>query len=125
MCSIMITLTIQRTMSTELDVPAVPVLMGQPSPCSRLTVSLTVPLIERTDITSDSKQARDLLAILQESKQQIDPRLTEMARFGGGGGGRGYGRGGGRGGGFRGGRGGRDSGYTGSNSAPLGGNRRW
>jgi ATP-dependent RNA helicase DDX5/DBP2 len=70
----------------------------------------------------DSKQARDLIGVLQESKQKIDPRLMEMARFGGGGGGgRGFG-GRGRGGGFRGGRG---SSYTGSNSAPLGGNRRW
>lgn len=71
---------------------------------------------------TDSKQARDLIAVLQEAKQQIDPRLAEMARYGGGGGGRGYGGGrGGRGGrgGFRGG-----SGYTGSNSAPLG-NSRW
>lgn len=48
----------------------------------------------------DSKQARDLVAVLQEAKQQIDPRLHEMTRYGGGGGGgryggRGYGRGGG------------------------------
>ena len=37
--------------------------------------------------------------VLVESKQKIDPRLEEMARYGGGGGGRGgYGRGrGGRG----------------------------
>lgn len=47
----------------------------------------------------DSKQARDLVAVLQEAKQQIDPRLHEMARYSGGGGGgryggRGYGRGG-------------------------------
>ncbi|KAI9659902.1 MAG: ATP-dependent RNA helicase dbp2 [Bathelium mastoideum] len=52
--------------------------------------------------TDNSKQARDLIAVLQEAKQQIDPRLQEMGRFGGGGGGgRGYGgrgRGGGRGG---------------------------
>ena len=51
---------------------------------------------------ADQKQARDLVNVLQEAKQQIDPRLAEMARFGGGGG-RGYGgygrgRGGGRGG---------------------------
>lgn len=50
----------------------------------------------------DSKQARDLVAVLQEAKQQVDPRLAEMARYGGGGGGgryggRGYGRGGHRG----------------------------
>lgn len=56
----------------------------------------------------DSKQARDLVHILQESKQQIDPRLHEMTRYGGGGGGGRYGgRGGGRGG--RGGGGGESS----------------
>jgi ATP-dependent RNA helicase DDX5/DBP2 len=53
-----------------------------------------------TDIL-DSKQARDLINVLTESKQKIDPRLAEMARYGGGGG-RGYSRGG-RGGGGRGG----------------------
>ncbi|KAL8935617.1 MAG: hypothetical protein Q9211_004602 [Gyalolechia sp. 1 TL-2023] len=58
--------------------------------------------------------------VLTESKQQIDPRLHEMARYGGGGGGGRYGGGGGRG---RGG-GGR-GGYSGSNSAPMGGGRRW
>ena len=58
--------------------------------------------------------------ILTEAKQEIDPRLAEMARYGGGGGGRGYG--GGRGG--RGGRGG-GGGWSGGNSAPMGGGRRW
>lgn len=54
--------------------------------------------------TADSKQARDLVQILTESKQQIDPRLHEMARYGGGGGGGGrWGGGRGRGGGGRGG----------------------
>ncbi|QYT03058.1 ATP-dependent RNA helicase DBP2 [Trichoderma simmonsii] len=52
--------------------------------------------------TDNQKQARDLVNVLQEAKQQIDPRLAEMVRYGGGGGGRGYGgyrgRGGGRGG---------------------------
>jgi ATP-dependent RNA helicase DDX5/DBP2 len=67
-------------------------------------------------IDVDAKQARDLLAVLTESKQNIDPRLAEMARYSGGGGGRGYG---GRGG-HRGGRGG----YTASNAAPLG-RSRW
>lgn len=68
---------------------------------------------------TDSKQARDLVQVLTEAKQQFDPRLAEMARFGGGGGGRGWGGG-------RGGRGGhRGGGWTGSNTAPLGGNRRW
>lgn len=54
--------------------------------------------------TTDSKQARDLVNVLQEAKQQIDPKLLEMTRYGGGGGGRFGGRGyGGRGGGgFRG-----------------------
>lgn len=61
------------------------------------------------------------MQVLKEANQQIDPRLAEMARFGGGGGGgRGYGGGRGRGGG-RGGRGG----WTGSNTAPLGGGGRW
>jgi ATP-dependent RNA helicase DDX5/DBP2 len=53
----------------------------------------------------DQKQARDLVNVLTEAKQQIDPRLIEMTRYGGGsgggryGGGGGYrGRGGGRGG---------------------------
>jgi len=67
----------------------------------------------------DSKQARDLVTILKEANQEVDPRLAEMARFGGGGGGgRGYGGG-------RGGRGGGRGGWTGSNNAPLGGGRRW
>lgn len=71
---------------------------------------------------ADAKQARDLVQVLTESKQQIDPRLSEMARYGGGGGNR---YGGGRGGGFRGGRGGGrgGGGYSGSNTAPLGGGR--
>lgn len=51
----------------------------------------------------DSKQARDLVGILRESKQQIDPRLLEMTRMGGGGGGGRWGGGRGRGGGGRGG----------------------
>lgn len=47
----------------------------------------------------DSKQARDLVGVLKEANQQIDPRLAEMCRYGGGGGGRYGGRGyGGRGG---------------------------
>ncbi|KAJ9652661.1 ATP-dependent RNA helicase dbp2 [Neophaeococcomyces mojaviensis] len=67
--------------------------------------------------TENAKQARDLIGILQEAKQQIDPRLAEMGRYsGGGGGGSRYGRGG-----HRGGRGG---GFTASNAAPLG-RSRW
>jgi ATP-dependent RNA helicase DDX5/DBP2 len=66
----------------------------------------------------DAKQARDLVSVLSESKQNIDPRLAEMARYGGGGGG-------GRGGWGRGGRGGRGGGgFTASNAAPLG-RSRW
>jgi len=71
--------------------------------------------------TDNSKQARDLVGILTESKQQIDPKLHEMARYGGGGGGGrwggGRGRGGGRGGGGR-------NNWTGSNDAPIR-NSRW
>lgn len=70
---------------------------------------------------SDSKQARDLVNVLREAKQQIDPRLAEMVRYGGGGGGRGRG---GRWGGGRGGRGGGGGGWSGGNAAPLG-NSRW
>lgn len=68
-----------------------------------------------------------MITILTEAKQQVDPRLAEMVRYGGGGGGRwgGRGRGGGRGG-WGGGRGGGGGGgFTASNSAPVGGNRRW
>ncbi|KAJ6103624.1 hypothetical protein N7486_003846 [Penicillium sp. IBT 16267x] len=78
--------------------------------------------------TDNSKQARDLVTILTEAKQQIDPRLAEMVRYsgGGGGGGRWGGRGRGRGGwGGRGGGGGHGGGFTQGNSAPLGGSRRW
>lgn len=75
-------------------------------------------------VVADAKQARDLITILTEAKQQVDPRLAEMARYSGGGGhGGGYGRWGGRGGG-RGGRG-RGGGVTASNAAPMGSNRRW
>lgn len=70
-----------------------------------------------------------MITILTEAKQQVDPRLAEMVRYGGGGGGGrwgGRGRGGGRGGwgGGRGGGGG-GGGFTASNAAPVGGNRRW
>ena len=54
-----------------------------------------------TDQIVDQKQARDLVSVLTEANQQIDSRLAEMARYGGGGGGGRYG-----GGGYRGGRGG-------------------
>ena len=77
-----------------------PVLTVLPLRFSQLTVSLPLPLTRIKLIRPDQKQARDLVAVLTEAKQQIDPRLAEMARFGGGGGGR-YG-----GGGYRGGRGG-------------------
>ncbi|OCL03727.1 hypothetical protein AOQ84DRAFT_400479 [Glonium stellatum] len=70
--------------------------------------------------TENSKQARDLVSVLTESKQQIDPRLHEMARYNGGGGGGGrWGGGRGRGGGGRGG-----GGFSGSNNAPIR-NNRW
>lgn len=70
----------------------------------------------------NNKQAKDLVTILSEAKQHIDPKLQEMVRF------RGGGRGGhSRYGGGRGGRGGyrnnNNGGYSGSNNAPLGRNR--
>lgn len=77
---------------------------AQPLLSSPLTVSPLSTLDGKRDANYmiDQKQARELVNVLQEAKQQIDPRLAEMARFGGGGG-RGYGgwgrgRGGGRGG---------------------------
>lgn len=63
--------------------------------------------------TDNQKQARDLVNVLTEAKQQIDPRLAEMVRYGGGGGGRGWG-------GYR----GRGGGRANANHAPMG-NRRW
>ncbi|KAG9514648.1 P-loop containing nucleoside triphosphate hydrolase protein, partial [Aureobasidium melanogenum] len=71
--------------------------------------------------TENSKQARDLVNVLAEAKQNIDPRLAEMVRYGGGGGGHGrWGGGRGRGGGGRG-----RGGFTSSNNAPLGRDSRW
>ncbi|PUU81237.1 P-loop containing nucleoside triphosphate hydrolase protein [Tuber borchii] len=69
--------------------------------------------------TNDAKQARDLLTVLREAKQQIPPELADMSRSGFGGGGGRYGSSRGRGG--RGGGGG--GGFTSSNSAPLGRSR--
>ena len=89
-----------------------------PLPCGNATAQ---DLADKR--TVDAKQARDLVSILNEAKQQVDPRLSEMARFGGGGGG-GSRYGGGRGRGGGGSRGGRGA-WTGSNNAPLGDNRRW
>lgn len=78
--------------------------MAQPLRSSPLTVSVFLDTLRNAQANNliDQKQARELVNVLQEAKQQIDPRLAEMARFGGGGG-RGYGgwgrgRGGGRGG---------------------------
>lgn len=90
-------------MSTVLVVPVVLVPRVPPLPSSLLRVSTLGPMLTTTaNKALDSKQARDLVGILTESKQQIDPRLHEMARYGGGGGGGGRwggGRGRGRGGG--------------------------
>ncbi|KAH0615038.1 uncharacterized protein H6S33_000674 [Morchella sextelata] len=71
--------------------------------------------------TNDAKQAKDLLTVLREAKQQIPPELADMARSGGFGGGGRYGASRGRGG-PRGG-GGRNDGSSSSNSAPLGRSR--
>jgi ATP-dependent RNA helicase DDX5/DBP2 len=67
--------------------------------------------VSYTYFTADnSKQARELVGILRESKADVPPELEQMAMYGGGGGGRGGGRGGrgrgGGGGGYGGGRGG-------------------
>lgn len=101
-----------------------PDVLVSPSPSSLLTVShLPYFALSQQSLTfiTDAKQARDLVHLLQDAKQNVDPRLAEMVRYGGGGGG-GRGYGGGRGG--RGGRGG-GGGWTGGNNAPLGGARRW
>lgn len=120
MSSTMIIPTTQKIMFIELAELAAQDEREPPSRSSPLRVSLTrsSDLFLLLTILSDAKQARDLVAILTESKQNIDPRLAEMARYsGGGGGGRGYGRGGHRG-------GGRGGGFTASNAAPLG-RSRW
>jgi uncharacterized membrane protein YgcG len=112
MCSTMTTRIIQRIIFIALVELAVLVLKEQPSPSLLLIVcylatlyycpySLFIFIFKIvTNLIIDQKQARDLVAVLTEAKQQIDPRLMEMTRYGGGGGGR-YG-----GGGYRGGRGG-------------------
>lgn len=98
----MITPTTQRTIFTVLVVLVVRVPWVLPSPSSQLTVSFLLnPSCAFTNVRLDQKQARDLVSVLTEAKQQIDPRLIEMTRYGGGGGGGRYG-----GGGYRGGRGG-------------------
>ena len=90
-------------MSTVLVVLVVLAPRVPPSLSSPLKVSHTkFAVYSLANHSLDSKQARDLVGILTESKQQIDPRLHEMARYGGGGGGGGRwggGRGRGRGGG--------------------------
>jgi ATP-dependent RNA helicase DDX5/DBP2 len=70
--------------------------------------------------TDNAKQARDLVGVLREAKQYIDPKLEEMTRYGGHGGGGGRWGGGGRGrGGYGGGRRANDA-----NALPVG-SRRW
>lgn len=111
-------------MSTVSAVLVVLVPRAPPSHSSPLTVCIFHGLRHQylTFRFTDSKQARDLVTILTEAKQQIDPRLAEMVRYSGGGGGR-WGGGRGRGGWSGRGRGG--GGFTQSNAAPLGNNRRW
>lgn len=72
----------------------------------------------------NNKQASDLVTVLKEAKQEIDPKLLEMARFNRGGSHSRYGRGGRGGRGFGGNRGGNrgfggGSGFSGSNNEPL------
>ncbi|KAK1835129.1 hypothetical protein QBC39DRAFT_171156 [Podospora conica] len=104
-CSTMTTPTTRRTTSIALAERVALARPALPSPFSPLTVRISHLLfVALANTLPDAKQARDLVNVLQEAKQQIDPRLAEMARYsgGGGGGGRyggGYrGRGGGRGG---------------------------
>jgi hypothetical protein len=98
----MITPIIRRIIFIALVALVVPVQRVLLLPSSQLTVSSNFYLIDDfADKFPDQKQARDLVAVLTEAKQQIDPRLAEMTRYGGGGGGSRYG-----GGGYRGGRGG-------------------
>jgi len=124
MFSTMTTRTIRRIISIVLVELAVPAQRELPSLSLLLIVSFPFPKSQASisNLPTDQKQARDLVAVLTEAKQQIDPRLMEMTRYGGGGGGGRYG-----GGGFRGGRGGGrgGGGFTSSNAAPLGGSRRW
>lgn len=117
--------TTRKTTFIALAERVVLVRRERPLPSSPLKVSLlgSYPLKIFAKTSADAKQARDLVSVLTESKQQIDPRLAEMARYGGGGGGGGRGFGGGRGRG-RGGHGGHGGGFTASNAAPLG-RSRW
>lgn len=74
--------------------------------------------------TDNSKQARELIGILRESKSEIPRELEEMGSYGGGGRGGGRGFGGGRGrGGFRSGGNGYGGGGGGGNGWGGGGNR--
>jgi hypothetical protein len=107
MCSTMTTRTIRRIIFIVLVELVVLVQMELQSLSLLLIVSRSLKRSPApfANLVTDQKQARDLIAVLTEAKQQIDPRLMEMARYGGGGGGGRYG-----GGGFRGGRGGRGGG---------------
>lgn len=102
--------TIRRITSTVLAELAVQARRAQPSPSSPLTVCsspISIGLVRAVLLTLaiDAKQARDLVSVLQEAKQHIDPRLAEMARYSGGGGSSRYGGYRGRGGGgYRGGK---------------------
>jgi hypothetical protein len=102
MCSTMTIRTTRRIISIVLVVLVVLVPRELPLLSLPLTVCCPFSLfVTLTNFSPDQKQARDLVAVLTEAKQQIDPRLVEMTRYGGGGGGGRYG-----GGGYRGGRGG-------------------
>ena len=105
-CSTMTTPTTLRITFTVSAVPLVPVARVPPLPSSPLTVSCLLSPPDQDlilTLSPDAKQARDLVNVLREAKQQIDPRLAEMVRYGGGGGG---------------------GGWSGGNAAPLG-NSRW
>ena len=89
MCSTMTTRTIRRIIFIVLVELVVPVQMERPLLSLLLIVSNSFKgsPARLANLVTDQKQARDLIAVLTEAKQQIDPRLMEMARYGGGGGG--------------------------------------
>jgi len=70
--------------------------------------------------TDDAPKARDLIKVLREANQYVDPKLEDMSRSGGGNKNSRYGRGGGRGG-YGGGYGNGGGGYGGGNRGYSGG----
>jgi uncharacterized membrane protein YgcG len=129
----MISLTIERTIFTVLDV------LGYVLGLLIESIGLFTFIVQRAGrtgiaytyfTTDNAKAATELITILREAKQDVPPQLAEMARYGGGGGNRNN-RYGGGGGGGRGGRGGGRGGgggggaYGGYGGGYGGGHDRW